>query len=97
MISRVVGSWIPKFCWMKKGKINKIESDNNAVISVDDYGNIKVVDNGEARLKIYSLLNKNAKTEIIVKVINAIEIAKVYEDSLLETKIENNLIVKKDS
>lgn len=81
----------------QKGKINKIESDNNAVISIDDYGNIKVVDNGEARLKIYSLLNKNAKTEIIVKVINAIEIAKVYEDSLLETEIENNLIVKKDS
>lgn len=81
----------------QKGKINKIESDNTLVLSVDEKGNFTIHNSGEVNLTIYSLLNKNAKAQIKIKIINAVDVVNVYEDSLLTKVINNNLIVKKDS
>lgn len=81
----------------QKGKINKIESDNTSVLSVDESGNFTIHNSGEANLTIYSLLNKGAKAQIKIKVVNAISSVNVYEDSLLTKVIDSNLTIKKDS
>lgn len=76
----------------------KIESNNSYVVSVDEFGNFVVNGSGDAQIKFYSLLNKDAEFIVNVKVIKAIEKLLIYEDNSSKTLLEENRVnIEKDS
>ncbi|MGN1208226.1 MAG: hypothetical protein ACI4TI_02035, partial [Christensenellales bacterium] len=76
--------------------LTKIESLNPDVVFVDNKGNFEVQRAGEAKIKIYSALNKQAQQEIVIKVVDVIDKFVVFEDALENSKI-NTLYVEKDT
>ncbi len=72
----------------------KIESLTPDILTVDAKGNFVVNKTGDAKLLIYSALNKDASQEIAIKVVDLIENFGVFEDGLLDKKIETIYVEK---
>ncbi len=80
-----------------KTTLTKIESLSPDILQVDSKGNFTVLKTGEAKLKIYSVLNKQAQKEITIKVIDIIKSFDIFEDSLENVKLKTIYVEKGSS
>ncbi|MGN1223415.1 MAG: hypothetical protein ACI4T1_04800 [Christensenellales bacterium] len=95
-IFSIVGNYETSVDDEQKLSLYKIESLNQDILIVDDYGNFRVLAEGIAQIRISSLLNKNAYAILNIKIISCIDDFSFYADSLCQEKITNYIYAEID-